>query len=151
MDLGAAEEHGTNWSSLVERPARRPSAPDTGSSACANACPPSTVGSRPDRRARAPGGWQPASLTPPPPNRTASAHDPRNIVDDDALVRLGLADLLEDDPGIDVVAQAADGLQAVEQATAHRIEVAARRCAHAPHGRLHRHHRPTGPAPPPRR
>ncbi|MHB9860566.1 response regulator [Streptomyces sp. YIM S03343] len=46
------------------------------------------------------------------------------IVDDDALVRLGLADLLEGDAGIDVVAQAADGLQAVEQATAHRIDVA---------------------------
>ncbi|MET9615481.1 response regulator transcription factor [Kitasatospora indigofera] len=46
------------------------------------------------------------------------------IVDDDALVRLGLADLLDSDPGIDVVAQAADGLQAIEQATAHRIDVA---------------------------
>ncbi|MFD9909953.1 response regulator [Streptomyces sp. NPDC059063] len=46
------------------------------------------------------------------------------IVDDDALVRLGLTDLLDGDPGIEVVAQAADGLQAVEQATAHRIDVA---------------------------
>ena len=46
------------------------------------------------------------------------------IVDDDALVRLGLADLLEGDPGIEVVAQAADGLQAIEQATAHRVDVA---------------------------
>ncbi|MFE9727354.1 response regulator [Streptomyces sp. NPDC005794] len=46
------------------------------------------------------------------------------IVDDDALVRLGLADLLGSDPGIDVVAQAVDGLQAVEQATAHRVDVA---------------------------
>ncbi|WP_329074986.1 response regulator transcription factor [Streptomyces niveus] len=46
------------------------------------------------------------------------------IVDDDALVRLGLTDLLEGDPGIDVVAQAADGLQAIEQATAHRVDVA---------------------------
>ncbi|MFE2423759.1 response regulator [Streptomyces hokutonensis] len=46
------------------------------------------------------------------------------IVDDDALVRLGLADLLADDPGIEVVAQAPDGLEAVQQATAHRIDVA---------------------------
>ncbi|MGW2346891.1 response regulator [Streptomyces sp. NPDC001661] len=46
------------------------------------------------------------------------------IVDDDALVRLGLADLLDADDGIEVVAQAADGLQAIERATAHRIDVA---------------------------
>lgn len=46
------------------------------------------------------------------------------IVDDDALVRLGLADLLDSDPGIDLVAQAADGLQAIEQASAHRVDVA---------------------------
>lgn len=46
------------------------------------------------------------------------------IVDDDALVRLGLTDLLEGDPDIEVVAQATDGLHAVEQATAHRIDVA---------------------------
>ncbi|MFM9589168.1 response regulator [Streptomyces scabiei] len=46
------------------------------------------------------------------------------IVDDDALVRLGLADLLDSDPEIDLVAQAADGLQAIEQAGAHRVDVA---------------------------
>ncbi|MFE6689158.1 response regulator [Streptomyces sp. NPDC057743] len=46
------------------------------------------------------------------------------IVDDDALVRLGLADLLDGDPGIELVAQASDGLEAVELATAHRIDVA---------------------------
>ncbi|ARQ70803.1 response regulator [Streptomyces marincola] len=46
------------------------------------------------------------------------------IVDDDALVRLGLADLLESDEGIEVVAQAVDGLQAVELAAAHRVDVA---------------------------
>ncbi|UWZ59773.1 response regulator transcription factor [Dactylosporangium aurantiacum] len=46
------------------------------------------------------------------------------IVDDDALVRLGLADLLDTDDGIEVVAQAADGLQAIELATAHRVDVA---------------------------
>ncbi|OLZ61370.1 DNA-binding response regulator [Streptomyces sp. IMTB 2501] len=48
----------------------------------------------------------------------------RAMIVDDALVRPGLADLLEGDPGIDVVAQATDGLHAVEQATAHRIDVA---------------------------
>ena len=46
------------------------------------------------------------------------------IVDDDALVRLGLADLLDGDEDIDVVAQASDGLHAIELATAHRIDVA---------------------------
>ncbi|MGO4421197.1 response regulator transcription factor, partial [Streptomyces sp. MCAF7] len=46
------------------------------------------------------------------------------IVDDDALVRLGLTDLLDGDDGIDVVAQASDGLHAIELATAHRIDVA---------------------------
>ncbi|MFJ4878405.1 response regulator [Streptomyces sp. NPDC088745] len=46
------------------------------------------------------------------------------VVDDDALVRLGLTDLLGNDEGIEVVAQAADGLAAVEQATAHHVDVA---------------------------
>ncbi|GAA2598580.1 MULTISPECIES: response regulator transcription factor [Streptomyces] len=46
------------------------------------------------------------------------------IADDDALVRLGLADLLDGDAGVEVVAQASDGLHAVEQATAHRVDVA---------------------------
>jgi DNA-binding NarL/FixJ family response regulator len=46
------------------------------------------------------------------------------IVDDDALVRFGLADLVSGDEGMEVVAQAGDGLQAVEQATAHRVDVA---------------------------
>nr|WP_112475223.1 response regulator transcription factor [Streptomyces sp. ST1020] len=46
------------------------------------------------------------------------------IVDDDALVRLGLADLLSGDPGITLTAQASDGLQAVSLATAHTIDVA---------------------------
>ncbi|MFE0514383.1 response regulator [Streptomyces sp. NPDC058964] len=46
------------------------------------------------------------------------------IVDDDALVRLGLADLLAGDDTIEVVAQAVDGLHAVEQAIAHRVDVA---------------------------
>ncbi|MFF9075441.1 response regulator [Streptomyces sp. NPDC014872] len=46
------------------------------------------------------------------------------VVDDDALVRSALTDLPATDPGIEVVAQAADGLQAVAQATAHRVDVA---------------------------
>ncbi|MEU7644604.1 response regulator transcription factor [Streptomyces huasconensis] len=46
------------------------------------------------------------------------------IVDDDALVRLGLADLLATDDDIEVVAQASDGLHAIELATAHRVDVA---------------------------
>lgn len=46
------------------------------------------------------------------------------VVDDDALVRLALTDLLATDAGIEVVAQASDGLQAVEEAAAHRVDVA---------------------------
>lgn len=46
------------------------------------------------------------------------------VVDDDALVRLGLTDLLDSDDAIEVVAQATDGLHAIEQATAHHIDVA---------------------------
>ncbi|MFE2912963.1 response regulator [Kitasatospora indigofera] len=46
------------------------------------------------------------------------------VVDDDALVRLGLTDLLDGDDAVEVVAQAVDGLHAVEQATAHRVDVA---------------------------
>ncbi|UNS95288.1 response regulator transcription factor [Streptomyces tubbatahanensis] len=46
------------------------------------------------------------------------------IADDDALVRLGLADLLDGDDEVEVVAQAPDGLRAVELAAAHRVDVA---------------------------
>jgi DNA-binding NarL/FixJ family response regulator len=46
------------------------------------------------------------------------------VVDDDALVRLGLTDLLDGDDDIEVVAQATDGLHAVELATAHHVDVA---------------------------
>ncbi|MER7668475.1 response regulator transcription factor [Kitasatospora sp. NPDC096128] len=46
------------------------------------------------------------------------------VVDDDALVRLGLVDLLAQDPALTVVAEAADGLQAVEFARDRRIDVA---------------------------
>ncbi|WP_030056307.1 MULTISPECIES: response regulator [Streptomyces] len=45
------------------------------------------------------------------------------VVDDDALVRLGLVDLLAQDPALTVVAEAADGLQAVELAGSRRIDV----------------------------
>ncbi|MBD0695176.1 response regulator [Streptomyces sp. CBMA123] len=46
------------------------------------------------------------------------------VVDDDALVRLGLVDLLTQDPALTVVAEAADGMQAVELARGHRVDVA---------------------------
>ncbi|KJS54383.1 LuxR family transcriptional regulator [Streptomyces rubellomurinus subsp. indigoferus] len=46
------------------------------------------------------------------------------VVDDDALVRLGLVDLLAQDPALTVVAEAADGLQAVELARGLRVDVA---------------------------
>lgn len=46
------------------------------------------------------------------------------VVDDDALVRLGLVDLLTQDPALTVVAEASDGLQALEFARAQRIDVA---------------------------
>ncbi|MFD8921406.1 response regulator [Streptomyces sp. NPDC059569] len=46
------------------------------------------------------------------------------VVDDDALVRLGLVDLLTTDPELAVVGEAADGLAAVEQAGRHRVDIA---------------------------
>ncbi|WP_171166940.1 response regulator transcription factor [Streptomyces sp. I05A-00742] len=46
------------------------------------------------------------------------------IVDDDRLVRLALADILDDAPGIAVAAQGADGTEALELARTHRIDVA---------------------------
>ncbi|MDX3749400.1 response regulator transcription factor [Streptomyces sp. AK08-02] len=46
------------------------------------------------------------------------------VVDDDALVRLGLVDLLSTDPELTVVAEASDGLAAVERASLHRVDVA---------------------------
>lgn len=45
------------------------------------------------------------------------------IVDDDGLVRLALADILEDAPGIIVAAQVSDGREAVQQATVQRLDV----------------------------
>ncbi|MFB7630794.1 response regulator [Streptomyces sp. NPDC056149] len=45
------------------------------------------------------------------------------IVDDEPLVRHGLRTILEADPGIRVVAEAADGHAAIEQARAHACDV----------------------------
>ncbi|MFC5724845.1 response regulator [Streptomyces gamaensis] len=45
------------------------------------------------------------------------------LVDDDRLVRLALADILDDAPGITVAAQASDGAEAVERARAQHVDV----------------------------
>ena len=45
------------------------------------------------------------------------------VADDQAMVRAGLRMLLTDEPGIDVVAEARDGFEAVAQAARHRPEV----------------------------
>jgi DNA-binding NarL/FixJ family response regulator len=46
------------------------------------------------------------------------------VVDDDALVRLGLTDLLAGEDGIEVVCEAADGAEAVARARVHPVDVA---------------------------
>ncbi|MFD1271695.1 response regulator transcription factor [Streptomyces kaempferi] len=46
------------------------------------------------------------------------------VADDDALVRLGLVDLLSTDAELNVVAEAPDGQAAVEQAGLHRVDIA---------------------------
>ncbi len=46
------------------------------------------------------------------------------VAEDQALVRAGLVTILSSDPQIEVVAQAVDGLEAVELVTAHRPDVA---------------------------
>jgi DNA-binding NarL/FixJ family response regulator len=46
------------------------------------------------------------------------------VAEDQALVRAGLVTILGSDPGIEVVAEAGDGLVAVELAIAHRPDVA---------------------------
>lgn len=46
------------------------------------------------------------------------------VAEDQALVRAGLVTILSSDAGIDVVGQAADGLEAVDLVTAHRPDVA---------------------------
>src|SRR5690625_5682094 len=45
------------------------------------------------------------------------------LVDDQPLVRAGVARVIESQPDLDVVVQAADGLEAVEQLRAHRVDV----------------------------
>lgn len=46
------------------------------------------------------------------------------LADDEAMIRAGVAAILATDPGIEVVAEASDGAQAVELARAHRPDVA---------------------------
>ncbi|MBP2366408.1 response regulator [Pseudonocardia parietis] len=46
------------------------------------------------------------------------------LADDEAVVRLGVRTVLASDPGIEIVAEAADGREAIELATAHRPDVA---------------------------
>lgn len=45
------------------------------------------------------------------------------VVDDDALVRAGLVSILQTDPALRVVAEAADGHQALATARAHRLDL----------------------------
>ncbi|MFJ3404856.1 response regulator [Promicromonospora sp. NPDC090134] len=45
------------------------------------------------------------------------------LADDDAMLRVGVAAILGSDPGIEVVAEAGDGAQAVELARRHRPDV----------------------------
>ncbi|MDA1362655.1 response regulator transcription factor [Glycomyces luteolus] len=46
------------------------------------------------------------------------------LADDEAMIRAGVAAILATDPGIEVVAEAGDGAEAVELARAHRPDVA---------------------------
>ncbi|MEU2871875.1 response regulator transcription factor [Streptomyces olivoreticuli] len=46
------------------------------------------------------------------------------LADDEAMIRAGVRAILSADPGIEVVAEAADGREAVEAAQAHRPDVA---------------------------
>lgn len=46
------------------------------------------------------------------------------LADDEGMVRAGVSAILATDPGIEVVAEAADGRQAVELARAHRPDIA---------------------------
>jgi DNA-binding NarL/FixJ family response regulator len=46
------------------------------------------------------------------------------LADDEAMIRAGVAAILATDPGIEIVAEAGDGAEAVELARAHRPDVA---------------------------
>ncbi|WP_460771861.1 response regulator [Nocardiopsis nanhaiensis] len=46
------------------------------------------------------------------------------LVDDEAMVRAGVRAILDNDPGVEVVAEAADGREGVEAARSHRPDVA---------------------------
>ncbi|PRY59686.1 response regulator [Glycomyces artemisiae] len=46
------------------------------------------------------------------------------LADDEAMIRAGVAAILASDPGIEVVAEAGDGAEAVEMVRAHRPDVA---------------------------
>ncbi|SDH91252.1 DNA-binding response regulator, NarL/FixJ family, contains REC and HTH domains [Sinosporangium album] len=46
------------------------------------------------------------------------------LADDEAMIRAGIKAVLSADPGIEVVAEAADGREAVEQVRAHRPDIA---------------------------
>src|SRR5699024_11224789 len=46
------------------------------------------------------------------------------VADDDPLVRTGIVGILDTDPAIEVVAQAADGAEALRKIDAHRLDVA---------------------------
>lgn len=46
------------------------------------------------------------------------------LADDEAMIRAGVAAILATDPGIEVVAEAGDGAEAVELARAHRPDIA---------------------------
>ncbi len=126
-DLRTAADHA--------RPSAAPSAPGralpqpipaTASSVCASGCTPSAARSR-SARATASGSWASPSRPGRPRRRAGVGGDPMirvMVVDDDALVRMGLVDLLETDPDLEVVAQAADGQQALDAASTRRVDVA---------------------------
>jgi signal transduction histidine kinase len=61
--------------------------------------------------------------TPSPPNGSRNGAIRVLLADDHAILRHGLASLLRDEPGIEVVAEAADGQIALDMARAHRPDV----------------------------
>src|SRR6185503_10115768 len=91
---------------------------------------------RPDRHARAgravrrrardgpPGGRRLRGPRPPPDRRGRRMSVRVLLADDQALVRGGLRKIVETEPDMTVVAEAVDGLQAVDAARASRPDVA---------------------------